>query len=129
MSKMTRRNRFAFWPDFLSSLCSARDALKQCLPEALRDNSFTSVLRTEEAVQRWLALLMKNIGESGASGSTAGTGTSFQSLDKDGLSSPSPPLMAGNATTSTSAVLGGSSTFSIGSGTVGSNTWNPNPLK
>jgi hypothetical protein len=43
------------------SLVRAREALCQCLPEALRDQSFSSVLRNEEAVQRWLALLTKNI--------------------------------------------------------------------
>ena len=41
----------------------ARDALRQCLPEALRDQSFASVLRSEESVQRWLAHLLKNLSE------------------------------------------------------------------
>lgn len=45
----------------LSEHARAREALCQCLPDALRDQSFSAVLRTEEAVQRWLALLIKNI--------------------------------------------------------------------
>jgi hypothetical protein len=41
----------------------ARDALRQCLPDALRDQSFAAVLRSEESVQRWLAHLLKNLNE------------------------------------------------------------------
>lgn len=45
----------------LSENLQARDALRQNLPAALRDNSFASVLRLEEVVQRWLAHLQKNL--------------------------------------------------------------------
>ena len=41
----------------------AREALKDCLPEALKGQAFTNVLRSEEAVQRWLTTLLKNISD------------------------------------------------------------------
>ncbi len=54
----------------LSENPRARDALRTNLPEALRDQSFSAVLRTEEVVQRWLTLLLTNIAEPSAVGST-----------------------------------------------------------
>lgn len=47
----------------LSEHPRAREALRQCLPEALTDMSFGSVIRSEEAVQRWLAHLLKNLAD------------------------------------------------------------------
>lgn len=49
----------------LSEHPRAREALKQCIPDVLRDQSFASILRTEEAaqVQRWLSVLLKNLSE------------------------------------------------------------------
>jgi len=47
----------------LSENKTARDALRTSLPEALRDQSFAAVLRTEEVVQRWLTLLLNNLNE------------------------------------------------------------------
>jgi len=47
----------------LSEHVRAREALRQCLPDALRDQSFLPVLRAEEAVQRWLVHLNKNLTE------------------------------------------------------------------
>ena len=49
----------------LSEHARARDALRQCLPDALKDHTFAAVLRSEESVQRWLALLLKNITDPG----------------------------------------------------------------
>jgi Cell differentiation family, Rcd1-like len=49
----------------LSEHPRAKDALRQCLPDALRDQSFAAVLRSEESVQRWLAHLLKNLSEQG----------------------------------------------------------------
>lgn len=43
--------------------CRAREALRQCLPESLRDQTFAAVVRNEESAQRWLALLIKNLNE------------------------------------------------------------------
>lgn len=48
---------------FFNLFFRARDALRQCLPDALRDQSFAAVLRSEESVQRWLAHLLKNLNE------------------------------------------------------------------
>lgn len=50
----------------LSENGKARDALRTSLPEALRDSSFSAVLRSEEVVQRWLAHLLKNVSEQGS---------------------------------------------------------------
>jgi CCR4-NOT transcription complex subunit 9 len=47
----------------LSENPRARDALRTSLPDALRDQSFAAVLKTEEIVQKWLSLLIKNISE------------------------------------------------------------------
>lgn len=57
----------------LSEHMRARDALRQCLPEALRDQTFASTIRGEESVQKWLALLMKNLSERPAASAAAGT--------------------------------------------------------
>lgn len=47
----------------LSEHPRAWEALRQCLPDALRDQTFAAALRQEETVQRWLALLIKNLNE------------------------------------------------------------------
>jgi len=52
----------------LSENQKARDALRNSLPEALRDQSFSAVLRSEEVVQRWLTHLLKNVSEGSGSG-------------------------------------------------------------
>ncbi len=41
----------------------ARDALKLCLPEALKGDTFAPIIRSEETVQRWLSLLLMNISD------------------------------------------------------------------
>lgn len=43
--------------------CRAREALRQCLPEALKDQTFAAAVSTEDSVQRWLALLLKNLND------------------------------------------------------------------
>ena len=55
----------------LSEHTRARDALRQCLPEALRDQTFANTIRGEESVQKWLALLMKNLAASPAAAAAA----------------------------------------------------------
>lgn len=37
--------------------------MKQCIPDVLKDPNFASQIITEESVQRWLALLLKNVNE------------------------------------------------------------------
>ena len=51
----------------LSENLRAREALRLCLPDALRDDTFSTVLRQEESVLRWLNLLLKNISDSSSS--------------------------------------------------------------
>ena len=50
----------------LSEHAKAREALVQCLPPQLRDNTFSAALRGEDAVLRWLQHLNKNIAEAAA---------------------------------------------------------------
>lgn len=45
----------------LSEHQKAREALRQCLPNALRDQTFAAQVQSEESIQRWLALLLKNL--------------------------------------------------------------------
>lgn len=42
--------------------CRAREALRQCLPELLRQPAFTSCLKNDETTRRWLAQLLINVG-------------------------------------------------------------------
>jgi CCR4-NOT transcription complex subunit 9 len=43
-------------------LCSAREALRQCLPELLRNPGFTACLKSDDTTRRWLAQLLINVG-------------------------------------------------------------------
>ncbi|CAM9161090.1 unnamed protein product [Discosporangium mesarthrocarpum] len=45
----------------LSDNLRAREALRQCLPDALRNNTFTNVLKDDVSVKRWLTQLLFNI--------------------------------------------------------------------
>eukprot|EP00605_Chrysophyceae_sp_TOSAG23-4_P003034 GSChrysophyteH1.ASY1.ANO1.3339.1 assembled CDS len=58
----------------------ARDALKSSLPEALRDQSFANVLRSEDVVQRWLQHLLKNLNEGMSDGVSPGAGSTKNPL-------------------------------------------------
>jgi CCR4-NOT transcription complex subunit 9 len=40
----------------------AREALRQCLPELLRNVQFTSCLKNDDTTRRWLAQLLMNVG-------------------------------------------------------------------
>lgn len=58
----------------------AREALRQCLPDSLRDQSFASTIRGEESVQRWLSQLIKNLnGETVIAGSATASDNSGSS--------------------------------------------------
>ncbi|KAF2089107.1 Rcd1-domain-containing protein [Saccharata proteae CBS 121410] len=59
----------------LSDNARAREALRQCLPEPLRDATFSSVLRDDAATKRCLAQLLINLSDSVIDG-----GNSNQSL-------------------------------------------------
>ena len=43
--------------------CRARDALRQCLPEPLRDGTFSNVLKDDATTKRWLAQLLVNLSD------------------------------------------------------------------
>ncbi|QKX55858.1 uncharacterized protein TRUGW13939_02957 [Talaromyces rugulosus] len=58
----------------LSDNNRAREALRQCLPEPLRDATFSSVLRDDAATKRCLAQLLINLSDNVDAGSTAGAG-------------------------------------------------------
>jgi hypothetical protein len=40
----------------------AREALRQCLPNTLRDNSFMQCLKDDLTTKKWLTTLLHNIG-------------------------------------------------------------------
>lgn len=62
---------------FSNSRCSlsdnsrAREALRQCLPEPLRDATFSSVLRDDAATKRCLAQLLINLSDTVSDGASA----------------------------------------------------------
>jgi len=45
----------------LSDNVRAREALRQCLPEQLRDTTFTASLQHDPTTRRWLAQLLMNL--------------------------------------------------------------------
>ena len=47
----------------LSDNLRAREALRQCLPDALRDHTFAAHIKDDLTVQRWLSSLLYNISE------------------------------------------------------------------
>lgn len=47
----------------LSEQQRSRNALKKCLPEALKDLTFATTLKSEETVQKWLQQLVRNCNE------------------------------------------------------------------
>jgi len=57
----------------LSDNPRAREALRQCLPEQLRDPNFTACLKDDVTTRRWLAQLLMNVGRAG-DGGAAGMG-------------------------------------------------------
>lgn len=56
----------------LSDNARAREALRQCLPEPLRDATFSSVLRDDAATKRCLAQLLINLSDNVADVSSGG---------------------------------------------------------
>lgn len=55
----------------LSDNSRAREALRQCLPEPLRDATFSSVLRDDAATKRCLAQLLINLSDTVSDGGPA----------------------------------------------------------
>lgn len=48
---------------FVCFWCRAREALRQCLPDQLKDTTFAQVLKDDTTTKRWLAQLVKNLQE------------------------------------------------------------------
>lgn len=42
-------------------MCRAREALRQCLPDQLRDNTFSACLKDDKSTKQWMAQLLKNL--------------------------------------------------------------------
>ena len=42
-------------------LCRAREALRQCLPDQLKDNTFAACLKDDNSTKRWLSQLQVNL--------------------------------------------------------------------
>lgn len=42
-------------------VCRAREALRQCLPDQLRDTTFSACLQEDKSTKHWLTLLIKNL--------------------------------------------------------------------
>lgn len=53
----------------------AREALKTCLPQSLRDNTFGPHLHNDPTVQKWLAQLLQVVGQSADGSDAASTAT------------------------------------------------------
>ena len=45
----------------LSDNPRAREALRQCLPDQLRDSTFANLLKDDNSTKKWLAQLIKNL--------------------------------------------------------------------
>jgi len=45
----------------LSDNPRAREALRQCLPDQLKDNTFSECLAEDKSTKHWLAQLLKNL--------------------------------------------------------------------
>ena len=44
-----------------NSFYRAREALRQCLPDQLKDSTFAACLKDDNSTKRWLAQLLKNL--------------------------------------------------------------------
>lgn len=62
-SGLNRASQLLTLPSRLSDNARAREALRQCLPEPLRDATFSSVLRDDAATKRCLAQLLINLSD------------------------------------------------------------------
>lgn len=125
----------------LSDNPKAREALRSCLPEILRDPSFAANLPNEDSVQKWLNALLKNIGDSsgssgtsgggvasgsgGGTGSSAGGGTTVSGMSPALASSNYPPLPPNNNSGISPPGPGSSQQFTRGnsSGTLHGGAW------
>ncbi len=55
-------------------MCRAREALRACLPEQLKDSTFAVTLKDDSTTKKWLSQLLQNLGlESMVIATTSGT--------------------------------------------------------
>lgn len=51
----------AVWSRLRVFICRAREALRQCLPDQLRDATFANCLQDDKSTKHWLSQLLKNL--------------------------------------------------------------------
>ena len=61
----------------LSDNMRAREALRQCLPDALRNDTFGFALKDDGTTRRWLMALLSNIADGAVGGGQGGMGNSL----------------------------------------------------
>lgn len=61
----------------------AREALKTCLPQSLRDNTFSPHLLEDPTVQKWLSQLINTVGEGGDVGPAPSRATGAAAAPSD----------------------------------------------
>ena len=79
----------------LSDNVRAREALRQCLPQALRDDTFVHALRDDATVKKWLGQLLSVVGAAGAPGTAAVNDGGAQGVGGAGGPAPAPGGGAG----------------------------------
>ena len=104
----------------LSDNAKAREALRVCLPDTLRDQTFASTIKGEDSVQKWLNALLKNIGEG-----TTGTSTS-NSNNNNGIAGVSPLLTSIKSSSTTTISSNSQSSVNTPNSTVPLPTWQQN---
>lgn len=105
--------------------------MRQCLPSALRDQSFAKVLNNEEAVLRWLSTLAKNIapgddasGPGSNAGGADGSGSGSLAFTAAGASGPN---LSNLSALSSLGGAGDGKGFPLGNvGAIGGANWNAN---
>ena len=65
----------------LSDNPRAREALRQCLPDQLKDSTFANLLKDDNSTKKWLAQLLKNLEISAQGGSGAVMGPPLNAPD------------------------------------------------
>ncbi len=101
----------------------AREALRQCLPDALKDQTFAAAINTEDSVQRWLALLLKNLNDPSTPGITnASAGAASASASS---AAPGSAVIGKSAAVNLPTIPSGSSgAFGYSSVPLASANWN-----
>jgi hypothetical protein len=93
------------------------------LPDALKDQTFAAAINTEDSVQRWLALLLKNLNDPSAPGITnASAGAASASASS---AAPGSAVIGKSAAVNLPTIPSGSSgAFGYSSVPLASANWN-----